>query len=90
MSYGGENSNMYGLRGDQLFEIQSAFHEFDINHNGYITIGELRQCLRRNRIYSNDFEIVRVLSQMDLNGDGQVSYDEFMRFMAHVYRSRMT
>jgi calmodulin len=82
----GSESNIYGLRPDQLYEIQQAFHEFDLNHNGYITPDEMRQSLYRFHARFNDFDIQRVLSQMDVNRDGQVSYDEFMTFMARVYR----
>jgi calmodulin len=84
MSSGG--TNIYGLRADQLFEVQTAFHQFDLDHNGYITLDEMRQCLQRFYVNYNDYEVRRVLSQMDLNGDGRVSYDEYMRYMAKVYR----
>lgn len=86
MSNSGVGSNMYGLRADQLYEIQAAFHQFDANHNGFITGDEVRQSLHRFHVRFNDFDIQRVLSQMDYNHDGQVSYDEFMRFMSRVYR----
>ena len=84
-----ERSNSYGLRPDQLHEVQTAFHQFDGNRNGFITGDELRQCLQRFYIQYNDFDIQRVLSQMDANRDGQVSYDEYMNFMSNVYRSGM-
>jgi Ca2+-binding EF-hand superfamily protein len=86
MTSSGSGTNIYGLRPDQLFEIQSVFHQMDADHNGYITGDEMRQCLYRFHVRFNDFDIQRVLSQMDYNHDGRVSYDEFMRFMARVYR----
>ncbi|UJR07725.1 hypothetical protein I4U23_012010 [Adineta vaga] len=86
----GKETNLYGLRADQLFEIQTAFHQFDLNHNGYITGAEMRECLHRFNIGFSDADIQRVLSQMDLNRDGQVSYDEYMAFMARVYRGEIT
>ena len=67
--------NTYGLRPDQLYEIQAAFHEFDVNHNGYITGEEMRQSLQRYHIRFNDFDVQRVLGQMDSNHDGRVNYD---------------
>jgi Ca2+-binding EF-hand superfamily protein len=86
MSYSGDGTNMYGLRADQLFEIQTAFHQMDANHNGYITGDEVRQSLQNSHVRCRDFDIQRVLSQMDYNRDGRVSYEEFMRFMARIYR----
>jgi Ca2+-binding EF-hand superfamily protein len=89
MTYGGDGSNMYGLRADQLFEIQSAFHEFDVNHNGYITLDEMREVLYRFGVYVSDFDIYQILSRMDYNQDGQISYDEYMLFMSRIYRGEM-
>ena len=79
-------TNSYGIRPDQLFEIQTAFHQFDANRNGYITGDEMRRSLQRFHIRFDDFEIQRVLSQMDTNHDGRVSYAEYMAFMANAYR----
>lgn len=81
-----DQTNSYGIRPDQLFEIQTAFHQFDANHNGYITGDEMRQCLQNFRIRFNELDIQRVLSQMDTNHDGRVSYAEYMAFMANAYR----
>lgn len=86
MSIGGYGTNMYGLRADQLFQIQTAFHQFDADHNGFITLDEMRQCLHRSGIAASDFEVYQTLSKMDYNHDGQISYDEYMKFMARVYR----
>ncbi|CAF1189816.1 unnamed protein product [Rotaria sordida] len=69
--------------------LRTAFHQIDTNHNGYITGSELRQCLLRSGIPCDDFEIQRVLSRMDYNRDGRVSYDEYMRFMSRIYRGEM-
>jgi Ca2+-binding EF-hand superfamily protein len=82
----GNETNMYGLRADQLFEIQTAFHQIDSNHNGYITSAEMRDCFQRLNIRYSEEDIQRVLLNMDFNRDGQVSYDEYMAFMAKVYR----
>jgi Ca2+-binding EF-hand superfamily protein len=84
--YGNNETNLYGLRADQLFEIQTAFHQIDANHNGYISADEMRECLRRFHVRFNEFDVERVLAQMDYNRDGRVSYDEYMAFMAKVYR----
>ncbi|CAF1073047.1 unnamed protein product [Rotaria sp. Silwood1] len=86
----GDGTNIYGLDADQLFEIQAAFHQIDTNHNGYITGSELRQSLLRSGIPVSDFEVQRVLAKMDYNQDGRVSYDEYMTFMASIYRGQMS
>ena len=73
------------LRPDQVQEITTAFMEFDINRNSYITAQEMKECLRRSNISFQDAEVDRVMSNMDTNRDGTVSYDEYMKFMARVY-----
>ncbi|CAF0816298.1 unnamed protein product [Didymodactylos carnosus] len=73
------------LRPDQLDEIRQSFAEFDINRNGYITPQEMKESLRRAGIQFEDGEVDRVISNMDLNKDGLVSYNEYLKFMARVY-----
>ena len=69
----------------QVQEITTAFMEFDLNHNGFITSQEMKECLRKAGIQYQDAEVDRVISNMDTNRDGTVSYDEYMKFMARVY-----
>ncbi|CAF0949313.1 unnamed protein product [Rotaria sordida] len=73
------------LTPNQVQEITTAFMEFDINRNGVITHQEMKECLRRSNIQFQDAEVDRVMSNMDTNRDGTVSYDEYMKFMARVY-----
>lgn len=73
------------VRPDQVQEITTAFMEFDGNRNGVITAQEMKECLRRSNIQYQDAEVDRVISNMDTNRDGTVSYDEYMKFMARVY-----
>ncbi|CAF3439477.1 unnamed protein product [Rotaria socialis] len=76
------------LRPDQVQEITTAFMEFDVSRNGFITAGEMKQCLRQANIQYQDAEVDRVISNMDLNHDGNASYDEYMKFMARVYTGK--
>ncbi|CAF3385210.1 unnamed protein product [Rotaria socialis] len=59
------------LRPDQVQEITTAFMEFDVSRNGFITAGEMKQCLRQANIQYQDAEVDRVISNMDLNHDAQ-------------------
>jgi Ca2+-binding EF-hand superfamily protein len=77
------------LRPDQIQEITTAFMEFDSNRNGIISSQEMRECLRRSNIQYQDGEVDRVISSMDFNRDGNVSYDEYMKFMARVYTGQL-
>jgi Ca2+-binding EF-hand superfamily protein len=79
------NTLIKKLKLDEIEEITKAFRAFDENQNGSITPAEMRECLRRSKIPYQDVEIDRVISSMDSNEDGAVSFEEYMDFMAHVY-----
>lgn len=78
------------LRPDQVQEITTAFMEFDLTRNGVITADEMKECLRRSGIQHQPGEVERVISNMDTNRDGTVTYDEYMKFMARVYTGQMS
>ncbi|CAF3642300.1 unnamed protein product [Rotaria sp. Silwood1] len=68
----------------QVMELTKAFMEFDLNRNGFITVDEMRESLRRANMSPSDAEIYQVMAKMDFNRDGVASYDEFMRFMSTI------
>lgn len=60
-------------------EIKSAFRAYDINGDGYITKDEMVQAMTKMGFVSNkEEEAGKCLKEMDLDGDGRVSYAEFM------------
>jgi Ca2+-binding EF-hand superfamily protein len=77
------------LKPDQLQEIITAFQDFDDNRNGSISPQEMKECLRRSKIPTEDAEINQVISNMDSDNDGHVSFEEYLKFMAHVYSGKI-
>ncbi len=59
-----------------------AFEAFDEAGNGVITKEELVRILKANHMASTDKEVVKkaetILAQADSDGDGVVSFDEFV------------
>jgi len=57
--------------------IQKAFNLFDLDSNGYIGVAELKHILILMGELVTDEEVDMMISMLDLNGDGQVSFLEF-------------
>ncbi len=82
------SNNHYGLPPKEAQEAYGSFMEFDRNRNGLITPTEMKECLRRANVQFQDADIDQTFSKyMDLNKDGNVSLDEYMKFMAIVFRN---
>ncbi|KAL2967729.1 hypothetical protein AAZX31_16G191300 [Glycine max] len=64
---------------DQEQEYREAFNLFDKDQNGYISASELRQVM--NTIDKNPTveELEDMIASVDLDGDGQISYEEFVK-----------
>jgi len=68
-----------GDDGDTEDDIKTAFREYDIDNDGYITKDEMVEAIERMGFVSNkEEEANKCLKEMDLDGDGRVSFAEFM------------
>ncbi|CAF1084071.1 unnamed protein product [Rotaria sp. Silwood1] len=80
--------NHYGLPSKVAQEAYGLFMKFDRNRNGSITLDEIQECVRLAKVQFEDTDMDKMLLKyMDLNEDGTVSLDEFMKFMAAVHRN---
>ena len=59
-----------------------AYRVFDKDGNGYVSAGELRFVMSKLGVHFSDEELEEMVLEADLNGDGQVSFDEFYNMMA--------
>ena len=57
--------------------------------SGKITLAEFRQAFRMLKISLTDREIRTLVRELDENGDGQISYEEFLRMCSKDLLSRM-
>ena len=66
---------------DQTSEIKEAFKIFDRDGNGYIDAKELKHVVTRMGHVLTGEEADEFMREADLNGDGKLDYNEFVRMM---------
>lgn len=62
-------------------EIMEAFKVFDKDGNGFISATELRSVMISLGRKLTDEEIDEIIREVDLDGDGQIDYEEFVKMM---------
>ena len=61
--------------------MREAFKIFDRDGNGYIDIMELKSVVTRMGAPITDKEAEELFRDADLNSDGKLDYDEFVKMM---------
>lgn len=61
----------------------SAFKFIDLDHNDFVGAGEIRHILVCMGEMITDEEIDMMISMVDMDGDGQISYKEFRTLVLH-------
>ena len=65
-----------------------AFDVFDRDKNGGICQNELKFILGEYNANAKDYLWKKMIEQIDLNKDGQISYDEFHKMMMEVINNK--
>ena len=66
---------------DSEEEILEAFKVFDKDGNGFISAAELRHIMTNLGEKLTDEEVDEMIREADIDGDGQINYEEFVRMM---------
>ena len=66
-----------------MAEIRRKFAEYDGDGNGQVTVEEAHEILRRELAFTPE-QSIQLVKRYDKNGDGQLSYDEFVKFYFKV------
>ncbi len=69
------------LTDEQLAEIKEAFNLFDTDRNGTIDVRELKAAMRALGFEMKKEEVKKMLSDLDKDVNGQISFDEFTGMM---------
>lgn len=65
-------------------QIQEAFEFMDVDGNGYISaqdLAEVMQGLFRGSDQKSPEELMDMIKEFDVDGDGQIGYDDFFALM---------
>ena len=62
--------------------LKYAFEYFDKDHSGFLSPDEIREVLGLNDENEETNRLVNeIIKDVDINGDGQISYEEFKKMM---------
>lgn len=62
-------------------EIREAFRVFDMDGNGFVSRDELRYAIMNLGEKLSDDECAYLVDEADIDGDGQINYEEFCQMM---------
>lgn len=65
--------------------LKAAFQLFDRDDNGYISSAELKQVLDQGKKFDENVWS-NMIKEVDFNGDGEISYQEFERMMEQLLK----
>jgi len=57
--------------------VKEIFRRFDKDHNGVITVEEMKEACQKFALQMTDDEIICIMRHFDTRQDGQISYNEF-------------
>ncbi|KAH0478047.1 MAG: hypothetical protein KVP17_003070 [Porospora cf. gigantea B] len=66
---------------DSEEELIEAFKVFDRDGNGFISAAELRHVMTHLGEKLTDDEVDEMIREADVDGDGQINYEEFVKMM---------
>jgi len=69
----------------QKEELRSCYRSFDKDGSGWLERNEIKQALIMTGVASSDADVTKFIKKIDTGGDGRVSEDEFIEFMAKQY-----
>jgi Ca2+-binding EF-hand superfamily protein len=67
---------------EKMRDLEKAFRDFDTDGGGTLDANEVRQVLYRFDILLEEKHFAMLLKKMDVDGDGEVSYEEFLKFFS--------
>mmetsp|Transcript_14473 Transcript_14473/g.37475 ORF Transcript_14473/g.37475 Transcript_14473/m.37475 type:complete len:110 (+) Transcript_14473:303-632(+) len=70
---------------DSKEDVRKAFRQFDHQGTGKISFDNLKRVARELGENMTDEELLEMINKADLDGDGEVNEDEFLRIMTYKH-----
>ena len=77
-----ENEFIELLSEQEICELHEAFNIFDVESDGSIEASQLMMLMNSLKQYPTKEEIEAILKELDLNNDGQIYFNQFLKIMA--------
>ncbi|RCV14598.1 hypothetical protein SETIT_2G439000v2 [Setaria italica] len=74
---------------DSEEELKEAFRVFDKDQNGFISAAELRHVMTNLGEKLTDEEVDEMIREADVDGDGQINYEEFVKLMEQDKKAKV-
>ncbi|XP_059904803.1 glycerol-3-phosphate dehydrogenase, mitochondrial isoform X5 [Gadus macrocephalus] len=74
----------------EVVRYKNRFHKFDKESKGFITTVDVQSVLQSINIQIDENSLHEILSEVDLNKNGQVEIDEFLQLMSAVKKGQVS
>jgi len=78
------------LSEERIPEFRASFEMFDKDKDGLITTNELGTVLRFYGHFPTEYELYKMVSEIDLDGNGTIEFKEFLGLMVRKMRDSET
>ncbi|XP_076833017.1 calcium-binding protein 8 isoform X1 [Brachyhypopomus gauderio] len=76
-----DSDQLANISVEELDEIREAFRVLDRDGNGFISKQELGMAMRSLGYMPSEVELAIIMQRLDMDGDGQVDFEEFMTIL---------
>jgi calcium-dependent protein kinase len=66
------------LEKEELKKLNETFHAIDLNHEGFISLYELKKAFELSGLELNENEINEIIERIDYDKNGKLNYSEFL------------
>ena len=76
------------LSEQEICELHEAFNIFDVESDGSIPINSLMMLMNSLKQYPTKEEIDKIIKEIDVNNEGQIYFNQFLKIMAKRLKNR--